>query len=393
MTSITADAVAEAFLTHVYMHHGLPLAITSDRGPQFVNGFWARLCELLHIQRRLSTAFHPQSDGSTERANQEVERVLRVFTSYAQDDWGSLLPVVAMAINNREATSTGLSPFFFTHGYHIDPVALQDAKEIDGELQVPEQAGEAFVKRLEEATNWAQAALAVAQDQQQEQANRNRQAAPVYRTGDKVWLNLKNIRTERWSKKLDWTHAKYTVVEVPTPLTVRLDVPTGIHPVFHVELVRPAATDPLPSQVVDDTQPPPIKVDGHSEWQIDEILAAKTQGRTRIALVKWTGYAELTWHNIRVLQDCSALDDYEQKYGDVRTNNGPLHLYDGPSQRKSRRKSKRKPGPQPKSDPQSKSKPQRKLPHQSKPQPKRQSQRTSLRRTRAGAIRLQLLSP
>ena len=85
---------------------------------------------MLKIQRRLLTAFHPQTDGVTERANQEIERILRAFTAYSQEDWSSLLPIAAVAINNREASSTGLAPFFFTHGYHIDPIGLED----DGNL-------------------------------------------------------------------------------------------------------------------------------------------------------------------------------------------------------------------------------------------------------------------
>jgi transposase InsO family protein len=83
MDKTTAETVANVFLTHFYMHHGLPLAITSDRGPQFVSAVWRIICDRLSIERRLSTAFHPQTDGSTERANQEIERVLRVFTAYA----------------------------------------------------------------------------------------------------------------------------------------------------------------------------------------------------------------------------------------------------------------------------------------------------------------------
>ena len=271
MVEITAERVAEAFLKHFYMHHGLPLWITSDRGPQFVSTFWKIICEKLSIQRRLSTAFHPQTDGATERANQEVERILRAFSSYAQDDWAPLLPIVAMAINNRDAASIGISPFFFTHGYHVDPIGIEVANVTEGTTG-PGRAGEVFVKRLRDATDWAQAAIAIAQDRQQEQANRSRQAAPVYREGDQVWLNLRNIRSQRRSKKLDWIHAKYTVQEVPSPHTVRLDMPTGVHPVFHVDLIRPAASDPLPSQIVDDSQPPPLLIDGELEYQVEEIL-------------------------------------------------------------------------------------------------------------------------
>lgn len=323
MDKTTSVAVAGVFLTHFYMHHGLPLAITSDRGSQFVSAFWKIVCNRLSIERRLSTAFHPQTDGSTERANQEIERILRVFAAYAQDDWASLLPIVAGAINNRDAASTGLSPFFFTHGYHIDPIALNEGSS-EMTLTRPEAAGQAFVDRLREATDWAQCAITVAQDRQQEQANRSRQPAPVYKVHDRVWLNLRNVRTQRPSKKLDWLHAKYEVLEVPTPHTVRLNVPTGIHPVFHVELVRPAASDPLPSQVVDDSEPPPVIVDGEREFEVEAILDVRRRRRGRRsrmeALVKWTGYPEPSWEPLNEIQDVSALDDYERMHGPVHYN-------------------------------------------------------------------------
>ena len=92
--------------------------------------------------------------------------------------------MVAAAINNRDVSSTGLSPFFFTHGYHIDPVRLE-LGNIEN-LVPPEKAGEAFLSRLRDATDWAQSAIVTAQDEQQKQANRHRQAAPVYKVGDKV---------------------------------------------------------------------------------------------------------------------------------------------------------------------------------------------------------------
>jgi len=75
--------------------------------------------------------------------------------------------------------------------------------------------------------------------------------------GDEVWLSLRNIKTNRPSRKLDWVNAKYRVVAVPTPLTVKLDMPRGLHPVFHVDLIERAASDPLPSQRVSDSRPGP----------------------------------------------------------------------------------------------------------------------------------------
>ena len=79
---------------------------------------------------------------------------------------------------------------------------------------------------------------------------------------------------------------------------MRLNMPSGIHPVFHVELIRPAATDPFPSQIVDDSQPPPVLVDGELEYEVEEILSTREKrvgrGIQTEVLVKWVGYAETT---------------------------------------------------------------------------------------------------
>ena len=163
-----------------------------------------RLCELLKITRRLSTAFHPETNRAIERANQVLEHYLRCYATYLQDNWASLLPVAMLAINNRNATSTGISPFFLTHGYDVDLLDLAKGQE---ELRTtgnsPVARGEAFVAKLKEAVEVAQAAMATAQEIQEEYANRARQVAEQYRVGDKVWLRLNNIKTNRPSKKLD----------------------------------------------------------------------------------------------------------------------------------------------------------------------------------------------
>jgi len=86
-TTVDARGLAEMFLKEVVRLHGLPKTVISDRGPQFAAVFWKRLCERLGIDRRLSTAFHPHTDGQTERMNASMEQYLRIFTSHQQDDW------------------------------------------------------------------------------------------------------------------------------------------------------------------------------------------------------------------------------------------------------------------------------------------------------------------
>jgi hypothetical protein len=266
-----------------------------------------------------------------------VEKALRIFASYAQDNWGEVLPIVAMTINNRDAASTGLAPFFVTHGYHVEPVCLVVDKPLAGSSN--KAAAEAYVARLEEATDWAQAAIAAAQDRQQRSANRSRRAAPVYKEGDMVWLNLRHVRTARPSKKLDWLHAKYTVKRVVSSHAVELDVPTGIHPVFHVDLLRPAASDPLPSQTRDDAQESPVLIDDHLEHAVEAILCARWHTlpggtRQRQVFVKWRSYSQPTWEPLSEFRDNVALDAFEAAHGDASTNDGPLHMFLRPRRRR-----------------------------------------------------------
>jgi hypothetical protein len=122
---------------------------------------------------------------------------------------------------------------------------------------------------IKEAMDCTQASLAYAQQEAESQANKKRARAPTYKLGDKVWLNLRNIRTERPCNKLDWKNAKYRVTKL---IGIQLNTPPGIHPVFHVDLVRLANNDHLPSQIQDDSQLPPILVDDEEEYYVHSVL-------------------------------------------------------------------------------------------------------------------------
>lgn len=319
MKNIQVEDVVDAFLECHYAHHGPPRSIISDRGPQFVSGFWTRFCEVMKIDRKLSTSWHPQTNGGTERANQEVQAYLRAYVNFNQTDWDQLLPAAMLGLNNRpSSTRGGISPFFAAHGFDVDPIQIE--WEPSAESSRYGQA-EALVKKIREVNDLMGSALATAQQRMEDRPAR---PATPFKVGDQVWLSMKNLRTWRPSRKLDSRHRKFTVLEVPTPLTVKLDTPPGIHPIFNVDLIEKAGSDPFPSQLNPDEEPPPLITDEDEEmWLIEEIIRAKGKGKTRKALVKWTGYSEPSWEPVKEIEESEALNRWEAKWGPILENDGP----------------------------------------------------------------------
>ena len=111
-----AEGLVRLFRDNVWRLHGLPESIISDRGPQFATGLMQELNELLGIKTKLSTAFYPQTDGQTERMNQELEQYLQMFIDHRQEQWLEWLGTVEFAYNNKVHTGTKVLPFQVNSG-------------------------------------------------------------------------------------------------------------------------------------------------------------------------------------------------------------------------------------------------------------------------------------
>ena len=293
--------VAEAFVRHVFKLHGLPSTIISDRGSQFISLFWKTLCERLGIESRLSTAHHPETDGQTENANAIMEQYLRMYCSYLQDDWEKWLPLAEFAANNTTNESTGLTPFYATYGQ--DPrLGFEPRSEIDenGPMIKRLQQIDAnnFADRMNKLTELLRSELTYAQAVQEYHANKGRLPAYDFKEGDKVYLNTRNLRTQRPSKKLDWKFAgKYTIKRKISPYAYELELPVEmkIHPTFHVSLLQPSRHDPIGRQV---PEPPPMVIENREgPYFVDSIDDMKWNTRSARfeLLIKWEGYEQRTW--------------------------------------------------------------------------------------------------
>lgn len=323
LEDIETETVAKWFLRRYYPHHFLPKAIVSDRGAQFTGAFWKRLCDTLKIRRRLSTAFAPETDGSTERANEVIETTLRQLVNWAQEDWMEWLQVGVGAICGRNASSIGISPFFMTHGWNQEVFSF-DFKDTHVRKS-PVSRAEQVLQKLKDVRQLAETAMASAQEAQETAANRRRMQAPVYRVGDKVWLSLENIQTDRPSKKLDQRYAKFEILEVKGSHTYKLNVPPGVHDVFPTRLLRPVRSNPLPGQRLHEPQPVGIVLNKEVKYEVDEILDEKKgRGGVQKYLVRWIGYKKPTWEPHDFVKDLLALDRWEEKKRNGHVSQGGL---------------------------------------------------------------------
>jgi hypothetical protein len=115
---VTAEGVAKLTCNYVIQYHGVPRKIISDRDPQYASEYMRELYKLLGIQANISTAYRPQTDGQTERANQEIEQYLRIFVDIHQKDWNEWLALAEFLYNDKVNSSTKMSPFFMNTGRH-----------------------------------------------------------------------------------------------------------------------------------------------------------------------------------------------------------------------------------------------------------------------------------
>uniref|UniRef100_A0A8C1X240 Gypsy retrotransposon integrase-like protein 1 n=1 Tax=Cyprinus carpio TaxID=7962 RepID=A0A8C1X240_CYPCA len=313
----TAFEAAEALFHNVFRHFGIPEDIISDRGPQFISRVWSAFFRLLGVSVSLSSGYHPQTNGQTERKIQEIGRFLRVYCHRNQDCWSQYLPWAEYAQNSLQQSTTGLTPFQCVLGYQ--PPLFPWSGEPS---EVP--AVDHWFRQSERVWDSAHVHLQRAVRRHKEQADARRRPTPQYQPGQLVWLSTRDIRLRLPCRKLSPRYiGPFKIERQLNEVTYRLQLPAQyrISPSFHVSLLKPF-TEPLspPStEPGDDAVPPPSAIEeDNSIFRVRAILDSRRRGPQLEYLVDWENYGpeERCWVNRNDILDPSLLTDFHRDHPD-----------------------------------------------------------------------------
>ena len=189
--TINASRLAEVIINVVVRHYSLSNLIMTDKGSLFTGKFWSLFCYFFGIRRRLSTAFHPQTDGQTKRQNSIIEVYLKAVVNFEQNDWARLPPIAKFAYNNAKNASTGHTFLELNYGYHFWVFYKEDINP-----RSKSKLAEELLVELRELMTVCRQNLYHAQELQKQAHDKNVKLKS-YATGDKVWLNSKYLKIKQ----------------------------------------------------------------------------------------------------------------------------------------------------------------------------------------------------
>jgi hypothetical protein len=299
-STVNAPTTARLILENIVTGHGLPIAMVSDRDPRFNSSFWRELWKLLGCTLKMSTAYHPQTDGQTERLNQTLEAMLRAYVNYKTDNWDDWLCFAEFSYNNSTNASTKYSPFFLNFGRHPQtPTTLLTGITTN-------DASSDMVEDMRILLEVAKNNLEYALSEQAKYANMRRRHKE-FAVSQHVLLSTKNLRLKdnRARKLTDKYIGPYKIVDRVGSHAYKLDLPDSlrIHPVFHVSLLKEYRGN------VSSQRPPPVIVSDIEEFEVQRILEKRQVGRKAEYLVQWKGYPlhEATWEPKTYLRNAQEL--------------------------------------------------------------------------------------
>jgi hypothetical protein len=282
--TITAGETAQLMIKSLIAYFGIPQKIISDRGTQYNSKVFQEICTSLGIKSAMSTAYHPQTDGQSERLNQDIQQYLRNYISTNQTEWYSMLPLVTYNHNIRPNSAIGgYSPFEVLMGFQPSPIP-----PITHEFTSPD--AETRIYQLQTAWKEVEAAL-TSQAKLMQLRGTPKDRGRSYSEGDLVWLEGKNLKTVYPTLKFAPKRVgPFKIIKRIGEVNYKLELPDNyrIHNVFHVALLSPYITTPEYGRPYE--MPPPDLIDGEEEWEIESVINSRKHRNKIQYFVKWKGF-------------------------------------------------------------------------------------------------------
>ena len=306
-STINAAETVELLADRLVRYHGLPRVLISDRDPRFVSEIYRQMCKRFAIKRAMSSAYHPQSDGQTERVNRTLEQMLRPYIQTNEAEWESLLPAMELAYNCTTHTSVGLSPFEVMIGEN--PIRAQDLDLIE---DLEPMCSPPMTKVFTQLVDRAVGHILRAKYQQKLYADNTRR--PVeYKVGDEVWVSTKNLPPLSACSKFEPRfRGPFPIIEKIGKVAYKLKLPLTLncHPVFHVSLLlKDKPREPQMQHAEDEEDDSESGMGRMKDYEVEAILNHRDVRGRREYLIKWRGYPseDATWEPASNLDNCSKL--------------------------------------------------------------------------------------
>ncbi|CAN6685992.1 unnamed protein product [Malus baccata var. baccata] len=284
------NKLAKLFIAKIVKYHGVPVNIIFDRDPRFTSKFWIAFQEALGTKLLNSTAYHPQTDGQSERTIQTLEDMLRSSVLQFGDSWLDRLDLMELAYNNSFHLSIGMSPFKALYGRACHtPLSWLEVGErvLDGPEIVDETTQNVQVIKSN---------LKAAQDRQKSLADRHA-TDRVYDVGNLVFLKLSPWRGVVWFGKKGKLSPRYIgpyeITERIGEVAYRLELPpelSKVHNVFHVSMLRHYVSDP--SHAI-----PPQPLEINSDLTYDEEPVTILDWKDKVLRNKTVSLVKVLWRN------------------------------------------------------------------------------------------------
>lgn len=278
-TNVTSKQTAELLINNIVRLHGLPDAIISDRGHEFTASLFQEVWKAMGTELRMSTAYHPQSDGQTERVNRELEQQLRAHADRTGSNWKEWLAIVEMHYNSDVHSSTGKTPYEMNGVDWRDQWALALRRST---TSLPNDQANDLLRDIRTTWEDARQVMIKQREQQRKYADQHRRDER-YQVGDLVMLSTEHLASGKGKLQDRWI-GPFRIVEVrDNGVNVKLDLPpqySRTHPVFHVEKLKRFVPSTLDWPGREQAKRPRAKlVDGKKQYWAVRLVGKKVEER------------------------------------------------------------------------------------------------------------------